>query len=355
MKRTHKAHASVTVSLRQKGHHVPMDLSVIVPCYNEGDSLPHFLKVAAHDFNESGLEVELILVNDGSADNTQSIIDDFVASGVMAHVCAVKFSRNFGKEASMLAGLRESTGDVCSFIDADLQQLPSTLLEMYKRLMADDTYDVVCAYQEQREGGARSWLSARFYGVFNRMSTIQLEPDASDFRVFRRVVADALLAMPEYHRFTKGLFSWVGFETLAIPYVPEARDGGESKWSVRSLARYALGGMVSFSTAPLRLSMAIGSITALVGMAYFFVLLFDTFVLKNTPSGYPTLLAVMLILGGMILLSLGIIGQYLGRIYIESKRRPIYIASRVVRADDGKVSKLPARTNEAHFSDDATF
>ena len=327
-----------------------MDLSVIVPCYNESDSLPHFLKAAARDFNASGLSVELILVNDGSADNTQDIIDDFVASGAMPHVCSVKFSRNFGKEASMLAGLRESTGDVCSFIDADLQQLPSTLLEMYARLTADDTYDVVCAYQEERKGGMRAWLSGRFYGVFNRMSSIQLEPDASDFRVFRRVVADSLLAMPEYHRFTKGLFSWVGFETLAVPYTPEQRDGGESKWSVRSLIHYALGGMVSFSTAPLRLSMAIGSITALVGMAYLLVLLIDTVVLRNTPSGYPTLLAVMLILGGMILLCLGIIGQYLGRIYIESKRRPIYIAARVVRADDGQVRKLPARTNEAHFS-----
>ncbi len=336
--RSSPGHKAVAKELR-------VDLSVIVPCYNEEASLSAFLDVCVRDFGTSGLVYELILVNDGSRDATSKIMADFAASGRCAHVSCIDFSRNFGKEAALLAGLQEARGDACSFIDADLQQLPSTLLEMHALLMENPDVDVVAAYQEQREGSKmRASFSRSFYGLFNRLSETEIEADASDFRVFRRPVAQALLSAGEYYRFTKGLFSWVGFKTLRFAYVPEERVAGTSKWSFKQLMSYAFEGIISFSTAPLRLSMGVGIVAGLVGFVYLLKLIIvDVLILHNTPAGYPTLLAVVLILGGLILLALGIIGTYLARSYMEVKRRPIYIARSVVRTDDGE------QTSSEHF------
>lgn len=323
-----------------------MDLSIIVPCYNEEPSLPLFFDAVCAAMGKRHLSYELVFVNDGSSDGTGTLLESFAQSGRAAHVTVVQFSRNFGKEAAMLAGLQEASGDVLAFIDADLQQRPETLLAMYDRLVADDSYDVVAAYQEQRvAGGIRNALSRKFYRVFNELSDTALEPNASDFRVFRRSVAEALLSMPEYYRFTKGMFSWVGFRTLPYPYVPDERVAGTSKWSLRKLLRYALQGMISFSTVPLVISGYIGGIAALIGFVYIIFVLVDALVVHNTPRGYPTVLSVVLILGGLILLSLGVIGSYLSRIYIEGKHRPIYIASDVEKADSGTVRHLGCRTS----------
>lgn len=315
-----------------------MDLSVIVPCYNEAESLPSFVDAATSALSALGDSWELVFVNDGSTDGTERFLRAFLASGRAPHATLVNFSRNFGKEPALLAGLRQATGAAVAFIDADLQQPPATLVEMYRLLEAHDEYDVVAACQRERaDRSLRSRLSNGFYGLFNRVSDIHLEPGASDFRVFRRDVADALLSLPEYHRFTKGLFAWVGFRTLPYPYTPDERFAGQSRWSMRGLTRYAIEGMLSFTTVPLRVSAYVGAVAALAGFVYIIFVLVDALVLHNTPAGYPTLLSVMLILGGLILLSLGIIGEYVARIYLEGKRRPAYVTSSVVRA--GKAEK----------------
>lgn len=329
-----------------------MDLSIIVPCYNEGPSLPAFFDAVVKALKGRELEYELIFVDDGSTDDSAGLLRSFAESGRCRHVTIVDFSRNFGKEAAMLAGLQESSGDALTFIDADLQQRPETMLDMYDRLMANDSYDVVAAYQQKRvEGGLRNALSRKFYRVFNDFSDTTLEPNASDFRVFRRSVATALLAMPEYHRFTKGMFSWVGFRTLPYPYTPEPRCAGTSKWTMHKLLRYAVQGMISFSTAPLIISSYVGAIAALLGFIYLIAVFVDALIMHNTPAGYPTIMSTMLILGGLILLSLGIIGSYLSRIYIEGKHRPIYIASDVTKVDGSTERHLGCTTSHRMYND----
>ena len=320
-----------------------MDLSVIVPCYEEHECLPLLFDRVTAVLGEAGLSYELVLVNDGSRDNTWQLIDDFARSGRAPHVVGVDFSRNFGKEAALLAGLSHAAGDAVGIMDADLQQEPETLLAMYRELVSHPEADCVAAYQSTRHEG---WLQARLKGAFYRVfkaiteGTSDMIPGASDFRVFRRNVADALLAMPEYHRFSKGLFAWVGFETIPFAYEPAPRAAGTSKWSLRKLMGYALSGIYAFSTAPLKLATLVGSVSSVAAVIYFFVVLFDKFVLQNTPSGYPTIVCLILLLGGLTLLTLGIIGEYVARIYQEGKHRPVYIAKRVISSEkDGSITQ----------------
>ena len=320
-----------------------MDLSVIVPCYEEHECLPLLFNRVTAVLGEAGLSYELVLVNDGSRDNTWQLIDDFARSGRAPHVVGVDFSRNFGKEAALLAGLSHAAGDAVGIMDADLQQEPETLLAMYRELVSHPEADCVAAYQSTRHEG---WLQARLKGAFYRVfkaiteGTSDMIPGASDFRVFRRNVADALLAMPEYHRFSKGLFAWVGFETIPFAYEPAPRAAGTSKWSLRKLMGYALSGIYAFSTAPLKLATLVGSVSSVAAVIYFFVVLFDKFVLQNTPSGYPTIVCLILLLGGLTLLTLGIIGEYVARIYQEGKHRPVYIAKRVISSKkDGSITQ----------------
>ena len=320
-----------------------MDLSVIVPCYEEHECLPLLFDRITAVLGATGLSYELVLVNDGSQDGTWQLIDDFARSGRAPRVVGVDFSRNFGKEAALLAGLSHATGDVVGIMDADLQQEPETLLAMYRELASHPEADCVAAYQSTRhEGWLQAHLKGAFYRVFKAITegTSDMIPGASDFRVFRRGVADALLAMPEYHRFSKGLFAWVGFETIPFAYEPAPRAAGTSKWSLRKLMGYALSGIYAFSTAPLKLATLVGSVSSVAAVVYFFVVLFDKFVRQNTPSGYPTIVCLILLLGGLTLLTLGIIGEYVARIYQEGKHRPIYIARRVICGEkDGSVTQ----------------
>lgn len=319
-----------------------MDLSVIVPCYEEHECLPLLFDRVTATLDATGLSYELVLVNDGSQDATWQLIDEFARSSRAPRVVGVDFSRNFGKEAALLAGLSHATGDAIGIMDADLQQEPETLLAMYQELAAHPEADCVAAYQSTRHEG---WLQARLKGAFYRVfkaatqGTADMIPGASDFRVFRRSVAEALLAMPEYHRFSKGLFAWVGFETIPFAYEPAPRAGGRSKWSLRKLMAYALDGIYAFSTAPLKLATVVGCLSSLAAVVYFFIVLFDTYVRQNTPSGYPTIVCLILLLGGLTLLTLGIIGEYVARIYLEGKRRPVYIAKRVITGEKGTVSQ----------------
>lgn len=318
-----------------------MDLSVVIPCYEEQECLPLLFDRLESTFADANLTWQLVLINDGSKDATWDLIQQTITSGRFANAVAVDFSRNFGKEAAFLAGLTHATGEVVGLMDADLQQPPETLLDMYRTLMKNPVIDCVAAFQKVRhEGRIRGWVKHCFYTTFNAITDdgVELVPDASDFRVFRRSVADALLAMPEYYRFSKGLFSWVGFRTLPYPYEPDPRVGGTSKWSLQGLIAYAAEGIFAFSTVPLRLATWAGMASALAAVIYLCVVVYEALALQITPSGYATIVCLTLFMGGLTLLTLGIIGKYVARIYVEGKRRPVYLARQVTKVLDGQVT-----------------
>lgn len=314
-------------------------LSIVIPCYEEHECLPTLLERTQATFGPTGIDYELVLVNDGSRDGTWDLLASYARAGAARRVVAIDFSRNFGKESALLAGITHAHGENVAIMDADLQQPPETLLEMYHKLIAHPEVDCVAAFQRVRhEGRLQAALKEAFYRVFNAVTDPKatMLPDASDFRVFRRPVAEALLGMPEYHRFSKGLFAWVGFETLPFPYEPSERAAGQSKWSLRKLLAYALEGIFAFSTLPLRLATWVGSACSVAAVIYFFVVLAET-AHGKTPDGYPTIVCLILLIGGLALLTLGIIGEYVARIYVEGKDRPVYIARRVITAHDGNV------------------
>lgn len=307
-----------------------MDLSIIVPCYNEEANLPLLFSAVDSAFSGQGIAFELVLVNDGSSDGTSCALHELPVPSTCQRSVVVDFSRNFGKESALLAGLQHVEGDCVAIMDADLQQPPATLLEMYRMLQANPHADCVAAYQEhRREGALLRFFKTSFYKVFDATSKLDIPPDASDFRVFRSSVAQALSSMPESFRFSKGMFAWVGYETLSFPYTPAQRAQGESKWSFRKLLSYGLGGVLSFTTFPLKIATLVGALATLAGLLLLIEVIVESVVNPAVPSGYPTLMCVMLILGGLILGTLGIIGEYIARIYIETKHRPAYIAKSV--------------------------
>lgn len=310
-------------------------LTLVVPCHNEAANIHPFLESVTDCMAKKGTpeSIELIFVDDGSQDDTLAQIMELIAqvSAECIQICAVELSRNFGKEAAMLAGLERAHGELIGFIDADLQQDPATSFEMYAYLHAHPETDCVAAVQEERrEGRIRAWFKRRFYRAFNAVGDVELPANASDFRVFRRNVADALLSMPEYFRFSKGLFAWVGFRTHTIPYQPAERHAGETSWSLRGLFSYALSGIVSFTTWPLRLILYLGIIASVASLVYLIVVIFEYLIVGIDVPGYPTLVCLILLFFGIMMLALGVFGEYLGRIYIEGKRRPIYIARQVI-------------------------
>jgi len=281
---------------------------------------------------------EIVLVNDGSSDDTAQALASLAARDerelnlpaghARLDIVTISFSRNFGKESALFAGMEAATGETLCFIDADLQQDPRVALDMYRYLVTHDECDIVAAYQaERKEGKVTAWLKKHFYSFFNRTSDeIELPADMSDFRVFTRQVANALLSLPERQRFTKGLFAWVGFNTHAVPYTVNERHEGESTWSTRSLFRYAYSGITSFSTCPLKVLKVIGSVVALLALLYLlYVIIFDFFIFGIGVPGYPTLVCLILLFGGLQLLAIGVVGDYLARSYVEAKQRPIYI------------------------------
>lgn len=306
-------------------------LSIIVPCYNEEASLPLFLpairETAARLGERHGLSCEVLFVDDGSRDGTLDILRGFAAGEQAAGLCIRYFSlsRNFGKEAALYAGFENAKGDYAVVMDADLQHPPAMLDEMFLALR--DGYDVAAARRVNRKGEPpiRSFFSRMFYKITNKISKAEFVDGASDFRMFTRPVVNAILRMGEYNRFSKGIFGWVGFRTKWIPYENVERVAGETTWSFWKLVLYSIDGIVAFSTAPLSLASIMGvlfCLAAFIGMAVIFV---KTLVWGDPVAGFPTLACLLLLIGGSIQLSLGIMGQYLAKTYLETKHRPVYL------------------------------
>ncbi len=271
---------------------------------------------------------EFVFVNDGSRDKTAQIIKSLAESD--KSVKYVFFSRNFGKEAAMYAGMQKAKGDYIAILDADMQDPPSLIPQMIQDLDTGD-YDIIAARRVTRKGEPmiRSFFARRFYKMINRMCDIEIADGARDFRLMRREVVDAILSLTERQRFSKGIFAWVGFRTKWVEHENVERAAGETKWSFWKLFRYAVDGIVSFTTAPLRLATYSGFFFAFLGFAYLVYYFIRAIILRiyNEVPGYPSLLCFILFIGGLILMCLGILGEYIGRTYIESKGRPIYIPS----------------------------
>ena len=307
-----------------------MKLSLIVPCYNEAENVAAFQAAAISAFSDCGYDFELIFVDDGSKDATLHELRKLYAQQ-LCPVKVISFSRNFGKESGIYAGMQHASGDYISLIDADLQQRPEIVRDMVKILEENPEYDIVAAYQDRRgEGKLLSFFKKSFYALINRLSDVNLKSDASDFRTFRRSVAESLLKVSEYHRFSKGIFAWVGYNTCFIPYTANPRVAGESKWNFRKLFNYAVDGIIGYSTRPLRIATFLGSFTAVVAFLYLIAVILEKLITGIDIPGYATIIVLILFLGSMQLFCIGIIGEYVGRTFEQSKDRPIYIAKEIL-------------------------
>lgn len=300
-------------------------ISIIVPCYNEEKSLPLFYEeLVKHANCFENTEFEFMFVNDGSNDNTLTVIKDLLKND--SRIKYISFSRNFGKEAAIYAGLEKSTGDFVTLMDADLQDPPSLLMEMYQSVTKED-YDAVGTRRTTRKGEPiiRSFFAKLFYKIINKMAKLEMVDGARDYIFMKRIVVDSILSLKEYNRYSKGLFSFVGFNVKWIEYENVKRVAGETKWSFWKLMSYALEGITAFSTTPLILSSLIGLLFCLVSFIFIVIIIIKTLVLGDPTSGWPSLVCIIFMVSGIQLFSLGIIGQYLSKTYLEVKKRPIYI------------------------------
>ncbi|MDO5399885.1 MAG: glycosyltransferase family 2 protein [Eubacteriales bacterium] len=311
-----------------------MKLSLVVPCYNEAENVAAFQQAVMAAFDGCGYDYEIIFVNDGSKDATLHNLKKLHA----AQACPVKvisFARNFGKEAGIYAGLQHAVGEYTALIDADLQQRPEIVRDMVKILDEQPETDVVAAYQDRRsESKVLSFFKKSFYALINRLSKVTLQPDASDFRTFRASVRESILELGEYHRFSKGIFAWVGYETCFIPYTACERAAGTTKWSFWKLFEYALEGIVGYSTAPLRLATVLGGVSGIAALLYLVWVVLEKIIRDISVPGYPTIIVLILFFGSMQLFCIGIIGEYVGRIFEQCKDRPIYIAKEVLTYEE---------------------
>jgi len=302
-------------------------ISVVVSCYNEEKALPLFYKeierVRKQDF-QNIVDFEYIFVNDGSKDKTLDIIKQLRA--IDDKVRYVSFSRNFGKEAAMFAGLEASTGNYVTLMDADLQDPPSLLKQMYDAII-NEGYDSVGTRRVTRKGEPpiRSFFARMFYKIINKMSDIEMVDGARDYRLMKRQVVDAIISLKEYNRYSKGLFSFVGFNTKWIEYENIERVAGETKWSFWKLFRYAIEGITAFSTTPLIFASVLGIIFCVISFLTIIFIIVRTLIYGDPTSGWPSLVCIIVFVSGIQLFSVGVIGQYLSKTYLEVKKRPIYI------------------------------
>lgn len=314
-------------------------LSIVVPCFNEEQMVSQFYQETLIYIKELAINYEIIFVNDGSSDNTWNEIKQL--NIIDNNIKAINFSRNFGKEAAMLAGIRSAKGDYVVIMDCDLQHPPHLLPKMYY-LLKNEAYDAVGAYRLGRTNNKRNESFIRilyakiFYKFINKMSNINIKTNATDYRMMKRRVVNALLEINEYNRFSKGLFEWVGFKTTYVGYEDVKRVQGKSSWSFMKLFNYALEGITSFSTVPLKLSGLLGLLCASLSFLYMVYVIFDRIVHGTKVSGWATTVSLILFLGGIMLISLGLLGEYIGRIYSEVKKRPIYIIDEIINKEEDK-------------------
>lgn len=300
-------------------------ISIIIPCYNEEAALPFLYKElerVANKMNEQ--EFEFIFVNDGSRDKTLEIFKQLREND--NRVRYVSFSRNFGKEAAIYAGLKTATGDYVAMIDADLQDPPILIEEMYHTLQTED-YDCVATRREDRKGEPpiRSFFAKQFYKLINKISDTKLVDGARDFRLMTRQMVDAILELQEYNRFSKGIFGWVGFNTKWISFENVERVAGDTKWSFWGLFFYSLEGIVAFSTRPLYIASLFGLLFFLISLVMICIIVVKTLIWDDPVQGYPSTICIIFLIGGIQLFCLGILGQYLAKMYLEVKKRPIYV------------------------------
>lgn len=301
-------------------------ISAIVPCFNEEEAIPIFYNEITRiaEIMKDSSEFEIIFVDDGSSDRTLEVAKSLSLKD--PRVKYISFSRNFGKEAALLAGLKKATGDYVATMDVDLQDPPSLLPEMYK-LITEDGYDCVATRRVTRKGEPpiRSFFARCFYKLINKISKTEIVDGARDYRLMKKCVVDAIISLKEYNRFSKGLFSWVGFKTKWIEYENVERSAGETKWSFWKLFLYSIDGIVAFSTVPLAIASVAGVLACFVAFIMICVIIIKTLVWGDPVAGYPSLICVILFMSGVQLLSVGILGQYLSKTYLETKKRPIYI------------------------------
>lgn len=300
-------------------------ISIVVSCYNEEEALPLFYEEIKKIANKIvSAEFEFIFVNDGSKDKTLSIIKDLRQKD--ERVRYISFSRNFGKEAAMYAGLKNATGDYIAIMDADLQDPPALLEEMYETLQEKE-YDCVATRRVTRKGEPviRSFFAKMFYKLINKISKAEIVDGARDFRLMTRQMVDAIISMEEYNRFSKGIFGWVGFNTKWLEYENVQRVAGNTKWSFWKLFKYSIDGIIAFSTAPLIISMIVGILFCFIAFCMIIFVVTKTLIYGDPVSGWPSMICIILMVGGVQLFCTGIIGQYIAKSYLEIKKRPIYI------------------------------
>ncbi|MEW6118589.1 MAG: glycosyltransferase family 2 protein [Pseudomonadota bacterium] len=312
-------------------------VSVIAPAYNEEAVLPEFHRRLVSVFENCDCDLEIVYVNDGSRDGTIAVLRALHAQD--PRVTVVDLSRNFGKEIAMTAGFDHACGDAVVVIDTDLQDPPELIPDMIR--LWRDGHDVVYAQRTAREG--ESWFkkatASTFYRLIQRMSRVRIPEDTGDFRLMSRRAVDALLQLREQHRFMKGLFAWVGFPAVALPYRRDPRFAGETKWNYWKLWNFALEGITSFSTVPLKLASYLGLLISIFAFVYAGIVIYKTLVFGEPVQGYPSLMVVVLMLGGIQLASLGIIGEYLGRMFNETKQRPLYFTQALLPSRHAVISQ----------------
>ncbi|WP_347104132.1 glycosyltransferase family 2 protein [Streptococcus anginosus] len=302
-----------------------MTISIIVPCFNEEESLPLFYAEMEKIKSQINDRFEYIFVNDGSKDRTLAILRELNQKN--NSVRYLSFSRNFGKEAALYAGLKQATADFVTVMDADLQDPPELLLTMKSMLEANPDLDCVGTRRTTREGEPliRSFFAKMFYKLINKISQVEMVDGARDFRLMRRQMVEAILEVSEYNRFSKGIFAWVGFKTEYLEYKNVERVAGKTSWSFWQLLNYSLEGIVNFSDAPLTIAFLGGVVACLLAFFLIMIVIIRTLIFGDPTSGWPSMVSIILFLGGFQLLTIGILGKYIGKIFMETKKRPIYV------------------------------
>ena len=299
-------------------------VSIIVPCFNEEEALPIFYVEIEKVLKTIKEDYELILVDDGSKDKTLDIMKSLASKD--KHVVYISFSRNFGKESAMYAGLCNAKGDYVGFMDADMQDPPSLLPQMIKILNEED-YDSVATRRVTRTGESkvRSWFARKFYKIINKISDADIVDGARDFRLMKRPMVDSIISMSEYNRFSKGIFGWVGFKTYWLPFENVERVAGTTKWSFFGLVKYAINGIINFSNTPLDIASFFGIVMTFVSFIMLLVVVIRKLLFGDPVAGWASTICVIIFIGGIQLFCIGIMGQYIGKTYMETKKRPIYI------------------------------